>query len=80
MINKHIKASRAEDKVLALPAENGAHIIDSSSALFTERGTSQLEVNGKSLYFDATHLSKEGALFLKGLFTPIFNPNLAAGE
>ena len=78
--SNHMKASQAEDKILALPAENGAHIIDLSSALFTERGTSQLEVNGKSLYFDATHLSKEGALFLKGLFTPIFKPNLAAGE
>ena len=78
--SKHLKGSLKEDEIFALSRKNGAQIIDATPVFFAEGETSKLQVNGDSIYFDATHISKEGAIFLKQLFVPVFETGSSVGE
>lgn len=78
--SKYLKESMEENEIFASSQKNGAQIIDATPVFFAEGETSKLQVNGDSIYFDATHISKEGAIFLKQLFVPVFETGSSVGE
>lgn len=73
---------RAQDTIFkGLPEEfTTVTLLDPSNFFVTSRDLCRVELNGKPLYCDESHLSSTGAHLLRPLFEPIFRDARAQGR
>ena len=70
----HLKNNRALVQLIPELEKAGATILDPAPCLFDSTERTLIEKDGRSLYSDDHHLTIEGTLRLKTLFTPVFKP------